>query len=61
MRTAANAGIGIKTDDRATVPLCRAHHEEGHQHGWRTFEAKHGIDLARLAAVYAAGSGCDLI
>jgi hypothetical protein len=32
------------------VPLCLDHHTEGHQQGWRTFEVRHGLDLAAIAA-----------
>lgn len=34
------------------VPLCSEHHREQHQIGIRSFERKHGIDLAELARVY---------
>ncbi len=48
VRSAGNAGMGEK-DDRYAVPLCNDHHISGHQIGWRTFEAKHGLDLEALA------------
>lgn len=32
------------------VPLCRTHHREQHDHGIRTFEERHGLDLAEEAA-----------
>jgi hypothetical protein len=46
VRTAANAGTGLKPPDTAAVPLCDQHHYEGHQIGWRTFEARYRVDLA---------------
>jgi hypothetical protein len=46
--------MGMKPDDRWTVPLCSRHHGEGHQSGWRTFEAKYGVDLRRQAERLAA-------
>lgn len=41
-------GMGQKSSDAFTVSLCREHHAESHR-GERTFEAKHGIRLLRLA------------
>ncbi len=48
VRSAGEAGMGEK-DDRYGAPLCNDHHIELHQIGWRTFEAKHGLDLEALA------------
>ncbi len=48
VRGAGDAGMGEK-DDRFGVPLCNQHHISGHQIGWRTFEAKHGLDLEAIA------------
>lgn len=39
-------GAGGK--DRDTFPACRACHREQHDVGVRTFEARHGVDLAAL-------------
>lgn len=36
------------------VPLCRAHHQEQHQHGIQTFAARHGLDLRAKADHIAA-------
>jgi hypothetical protein len=50
------AGVGLKPDDSACVPLCGGHHHQGHWGGWRTWEAKHGLDLGALAGRYAEAS-----
>jgi hypothetical protein len=51
VRTAANSGTGLKPPDSGhTVPMCHDHHLEYHQIGKRTFQAKHGIDLAQIAS-----------
>jgi len=34
---------------RDLVPLCHAHHQEQHTIGIRSFEDRHGVDLAALA------------
>ncbi|MEM6326370.1 MAG: hypothetical protein AAF791_04560 [Bacteroidota bacterium] len=44
-----SGGMGRKAGASLTVPLCGAHHAEQHQ-GTRSFERRHGIDLAALAA-----------
>ena len=46
-------GAGRKADAKWVVPACRSHHDEMHR-GQRTFEAKYGVDLARLAAIIDA-------
>lgn len=56
VRTAATAGTGMKPPDSATVCLCATHHADGHQRGWDTFQAEHGINLAALASRLAAES-----
>lgn len=60
VRSAANSGTGLLPPDRDTVPLCAGHHAEGHRIGWKTFEAKHHIDLAALAKEYASLSGSEM-
>lgn len=52
VRTAANSGTGIKPPDSETVSLCQFHHAESHQIGTKSFERKHGLDLASLAAEF---------
>lgn len=61
VRTAANAGAGMRPPDWFCVPLCRYHHNEGEgilrtDRGWEAFERKYGIDLLEAAARYAARS-----
>lgn len=43
------AGTGIKPGDDQAAGICFAHHHEGHQCGWRTFERKYGIDLHAIS------------
>jgi hypothetical protein len=47
-------GAGRKADARWIVPLCRPHHAEIHQHGQRSFEVRHDIDLAFWASIIDA-------
>lgn len=60
VRTAANAGTGLKPPDSSVVPLCSTHHHELHVHGAKTFEDRHGVDLGRAASFYASVSGQDM-
>lgn len=46
----ASGGTSRKADARFIVPLTWAEHQDLHQHGQRTFEAKHGIVLLDEAA-----------
>lgn len=52
VRTAANAGTGVKPPDSFAIGLCQYHHTRGaesiHQLGQDTFAARHGIDLERV-------------
>lgn len=41
---------GAGGTDREVVNLCDAHHREGHDHGWMTFERKYQVDLPAIAA-----------
>lgn len=49
------AGERLKSHDKWTVSLCKAHHTESHK-GIDTFERKYGINLAELAQEFARRS-----
>lgn len=53
IRTAANAGVGIKPHDWFTVPMCREHHAEYHRIGHQTFEGRYRLNLTAIAALLA--------
>lgn len=53
IRTAANAGTGMKPHDWFSVPMCRAHHAEYHRVGHQTFEGRYRLNLAAIAALMA--------
>lgn len=42
-------GMSMKADDIYTIPLCHTHHALRHSMGWRTFDARHGLDALALA------------
>lgn len=44
-----STGAGGK-DRGNVVPLCRPHHDQQHLIGVKTFQRKHGLDLAAIAA-----------
>lgn len=50
LRTAANAGTGLKPHSAYGVPLCATHHAEQHRVGMETFQRRHKIDLFAIAA-----------
>jgi hypothetical protein len=54
IRTAANSGTGLKPMDSSAVPKCRSHHILYHAMGHESFERYYGLDLAKLAAEFAA-------
>lgn len=57
VRRETDGGGSLLPSDRWAIPLCHFHHlEDGHRHGWVTFEQKHGIDLRALAVRLAAAS-----
>jgi hypothetical protein len=60
VRTAANSGTALKPPDTETVPLCHEHHQELHDKGRITFQRKHAVDLAEIAAWCAAASGTEM-
>ncbi len=53
VRAGGAGGTGMKPRDNRTVPLCSHHHREGHDHGWKTFEAKYAISLVARAEALA--------
>lgn len=56
VRSAANAGTGLKPADWNGISLCRSHHYESHSIGIQTFERKYGIDVEKLAREFARRS-----
>jgi hypothetical protein len=48
--------MALKPSDRWVISLCMFHHREQHRIGERTFGAKHGIDLVKLAGEFARRS-----
>ena len=56
LRSASNAGKGLKPHDVFGVSLCRTHHVEQHSFGVDAFDRKYGIDLWALAAEFARRS-----
>ena len=52
LRSAANAGTGLRPHDIFGVSLCRKHHDEQHRIGADAFGDKYGIDLWALAAEF---------
>ena len=46
-------GIGQKSSDLQTVPLCKEHHNELHQ-GVQEFQERHQIELADVVAMFNA-------
>lgn len=49
VRAGGDGGMGMKPSDASCVPLCFQHHREGHNTGWKTFDAKYGTNLKLLA------------
>ena len=56
IRSAANAGTGLKPHDAFGVSLCRGHHDEQHRIGQAAFERKYQIDLGKIAAEFVRAS-----
>jgi hypothetical protein len=64
LRSAANAGTGVKPHDAFGVSLCGAdplrsiegHHAEYHRIGHQSFERKYRIDLRAIAAEFVRAS-----
>lgn len=47
----ANGGRGRKADADRVAPICTAHHQELHQIGQQSFEARYGVDLKVAARI----------
>jgi hypothetical protein len=60
VRSAANAGTGMKPEDRWAVPLCAVHHAQVHHRGRLAFELDHKLDLAALAVWHWETSGSTM-
>lgn len=56
VRSAANAGTGLKPHSAFGVALCHACHMEQHNDGVETFQRRHKIDLFALAAAFVRAS-----
>lgn len=56
VRSAANAGTGLKPPDWFGVSLCNDHHREQHSIGAETFSRQYQIDLWKLAEEFAKES-----
>jgi len=56
MRSAANAGTGLKPHDAYVVPLCDGHHHQFHVAGAGTFAKAWRIDLWAVAREFALHS-----
>jgi hypothetical protein len=64
VRSAATAGVGLKSNDSETVPLCGGiggHHDEFHRIGRHSFEAKYGVTLAAIARELSNSPPVDLL
>ncbi len=51
---AGDKGMATKVADKHSVPMCDGHHQEQHDTGWQTFEAKYRINCLSLAAQFWA-------
>jgi len=56
VRTAANAGTGLKPHDAFAVSMCFQHHWQYHRLGHLTFEGLYGLDLKAIAAEFVRRS-----
>lgn len=52
VRSAANAGMGLKPSSAYGVSLCAAHHAESHRIGVDTFQRLYNINLWTLAETF---------
>ncbi len=56
IRSAANAGTGLKPSSAFGISCCALHHKEQHSIGQPAFERKYGLDLFAIAAEFARRS-----
>lgn len=56
VRSGSDGGMGKRPSDWNTISLCRDHHSEQHRIGEKSFERKHGIDMAALAEEFSKAS-----
>lgn len=56
IRSAANAGTGLKPGDASGISLCCNHHAEQHHIGQPAFARKYAVDLEAIAAEFARRS-----
>lgn len=56
IRTARNAGTGLKPHDAFAVSMCHEHHSEYHRDGHRTFERRYLVNLEAIAAEFVRRS-----
>jgi hypothetical protein len=61
IRSAANAGTGVKPHDQYAVPMCGgigpdSHHSEYHRIGHASFSRNYGLDLWAIAAEFTRRS-----
>ncbi len=56
LRTANNAGTGLKPHDAFAVSMCHEHHMEYHRDGHQTFEHLYRVDLTAIAAEFVRRS-----
>lgn len=56
VRSAANAGTGLKPHSAHGISLCCYHHIEQHRIGQPAFERKYSIDMNALAAAFVKAS-----
>jgi hypothetical protein len=52
VRSAATAGVGMKSSDAFILSLCRDHHAEQHRIGQKSFEMKHGFRMIEKAKLF---------
>ncbi len=52
LRSAANAGVGIKPHDAFAVPMCSECHRYYHNIGHKAFERINMVDLFAMAAMF---------